>query len=108
MRNRHALNGNRDLVRVLHLGHLVGFHGGPRNVLLFEIFLNALHGQVGILFDRVLHLNLQNQVGTALQVQPQPDIVLNVLGKLGTGLGETNDADNAKQECDGNDDGARR
>ena len=50
---------------------------------LRQILLQALHGLVGIRFDGVLHLDLQHQVAAALQIQPEPDVVLHVLHQVG-------------------------
>ena len=44
-----------------------------------RIFFQPLHGLVGVRLHRILHLNLQHQVAAALEIQPQPDIVLEIL-----------------------------
>ena len=49
------------------------------DVLLLEIFLQALHRLVGIGLHGVLHLDLQHQVAAALQIETQTDVVLEIL-----------------------------
>ena len=72
--------------------HLVGvvndrlrlgaIHAGPGDVLLLEVFLEPLHGLIGVGLDGVLHLNLQHQVAAALEIEPQADVVLEVLDQF--------------------------
>ena len=69
---RHALE--HDLVGMIHrvrLGDL-----GVIDLVSAQVFFQALQRAVGISVHRVVHLHLQNQVGAALQIEPQMDVVL--------------------------------
>ena len=87
---------------------IVAVHAGPGDVLLLEIFLEPLHGLVGIRLDGVLHLDLQHQVAAALEVQPQPDVVLKFCTSSALGLRQADDAEDAHQDRHHNDHGPRR
>ena len=63
------------LFGVFHLGDVRRVHAVPRDVLLLEIVLQVLGGLVGIRLDRVLHLDFENQVGAALEIETEPDVV---------------------------------
>ncbi len=52
-----------------------------------QLFLEALHGLVGIRLDRVLHLDLEHQVAAALQIEPQADVVAEILLEIRAALG---------------------
>ena len=49
---------------------------GEVDVLLSAAPPSALDGLLRFRLHRVLHLHLQHQVAAALQIQPQPDVVL--------------------------------
>ncbi len=44
-----------------------------------EIFLQPLDGLIGVGFHGVLHLDFQHEVGATLQVQPETDVVVEIL-----------------------------
>ena len=108
LRRGYALDGDLHLLRVFHLGDIRSVHAVPGDVLLLEIFLEALRGLVGIRLDRVLHLDFENQVGAALQIETQPDVVAEVLRDVRAALGESDNAEHADQHRDNDDHGSRR
>src|ERR1035438_8608481 len=48
--------------------------------------------------DGVLHVDLQHQVAAALEIQPQPDVVLHIVDQTGARLGKADDAEYAYQD----------
>src|ERR1035437_4936564 len=104
---RDALDVDLDVIGILNPRGIVAIHAGPGDALLAEILLEALHGLVGIRFDGVLYLDLEHQVAAALEVQPKLDVVLHVLHQVGRRLGETDNAEHAKQNRGHNHHGSR-
>jgi len=67
----------------------------------------VLDGDVGVLLHGILYLYLQYQVAAALEVQPQPDILLEVFLDRGGRGRETDNAVEADQNHRNNDYGPR-
>jgi hypothetical protein len=97
LQGRHTLDGNLHRIGLSHRLRIVAVHAGPSEVLLFHVLLEPLHGLVGVGLHGVLHLNLQHQVAAALQIQPEPDIVLEIPYQVGLRPGEIDDAIDAQQ-----------
>ena len=70
--------------------------------------LRRSDGLLRIRLDRVLHLDLQHQVAAALQIEPEPDVLAEVVLQLGHAFREADDAEYAQQDCHNNDHGAPR
>ena len=104
---RDALDVDLDVIGILNPLGIVAIHADPGDALLAEILLEALHGLVGIRFDGVLYLDLQDQVAAALEVQPKLDVVFHVLHEVGRRLGETDNAEHANQNRGHNHRGSR-
>ena len=50
-----------------------------------------------------MHLDLHDQMGAALEIQPEPDIALDVFHHVGPRFGDVDDAEHANQKRYGND-----
>src|ERR1035437_5482392 len=101
----YALDGEGHILGIFHFGDVRGFHTVPGDVLLFEVFLEALGGLIGIRLDRVLHLDFENQVGAALEIETEPDVVAEIPGEVRAALGKSDDAEHADQHGDDDDHG---
>src|SRR5262249_41691005 len=73
---------NQDL-RVVYLAKVVVV-----DVLIAQLGGQVVEGLIGILADGLVHLNLQDQVRAALQVQAQLDALAEVIAQRGGGRGE--------------------
>ncbi len=75
-------------VRAVNAAHFV-----VANVLGTQLRGQAIHRLVGFLRDGFLHLNLEDQVRPALEVQTELDLVLEVVPERGERSGEVRIAD---------------
>jgi len=75
-------------VSVVHAANFVG-----ANALIAQLPVEAIHHLVRFLRDGVLHLHLKNQVRAALQVEPELDLVPEVVLDLRDGSGECRQPD---------------
>jgi len=98
LRRSDALDGERDLVRVFHPAHFVHVHAAVADVPLLELFLKAFGGLLQVRLDGVLHLHLHHQVGAALQVQPQTNVLAEVVLEFGAALRDADDTEYAQQQ----------
>ncbi len=101
---RHALDVDLDAVGILDPLRVVAVHTPVLDIRLLKLLFQAIDGLVGLTLQRVLHLDLQDQVAAAAQIEAQPYVVLNVGLQLGARLRDSYNAINTKQDCGNNDD----
>src|SRR5262249_2593517 len=94
---RNALYRDLHLLGVFNLMRLGGLHAGESDVLLPHVLFQTIHGLVGVRFDSVLNLDLELQVAAPLEVQPEPDVVIEVLDQFRLRGGDPDNAVDAKQ-----------
>ena len=63
------------------------------DIFVAQLFGQPVHHLIGFLRDGFLHLNLQDEVGAALQVEAKPDLLAEVVLDLGHGGGESREPD---------------
>jgi hypothetical protein len=74
---------------------VVHYDIGVRDAFGFQLILQPLFHLVSRNLDGIFNLNLQNQVGSALQVKAQADSAVEVLRKLLHVPGKARDSQNA-------------
>ena len=68
---------------------IVAIDAGVIDALLAHFVFHRSMAAVGLRLDGVLHVHLQHQVAAAFKIQPQPDVVLQVVDQSGASTWES-------------------
>jgi len=75
---RDAVDVDLDGIGLIDGLRVVPVDAGVVDAALAQVVLKGLDGAIGFGLDSILHLDLQHQMASALQIEPQMDVLLKI------------------------------